>query len=110
MAGYLARLTDGGALVLHISNRHMELGRVVAAVGAAQNLVTYLKQDARPESVPSDYKMNAIIAALARKPADLGDLPARTGWQEIKPDPSVAAWTDDYSNILGAVMRKKLGH
>ena len=51
--------------------------------------------------------MNAIVAALARSPAHLGDLPRRPGWTEIKPDPRVAAWTDDYSDILGAIIRKK---
>ena len=40
IAGYLSRLEDDGVLVMHISNRHMELGRVVAAVGAAEGLVT----------------------------------------------------------------------
>jgi hypothetical protein len=109
IAGYLARLAPHGALVLHISNRHMELARVVAAVAAAEGLVTYVKVDRRPDSIPEDFKMNAMVAALARKPADLGDLPSRPGWHEIKPDPAVSAWTDDYSNIFGAILRKKLG-
>lgn len=109
LAGYLARLTGGGSLVLHISNRHMELGSVVAAVAATEGLVTYMKQDNRPDTVPTDYKMNAIVAALARRPSDLGDLPNRPGWQQINPTPGIAAWTDDYSNILGAILRKKLG-
>ena len=43
VAGYLARLEDNGVLVMHISNRHMELASVVAAVGAAEGLVTYLR-------------------------------------------------------------------
>jgi hypothetical protein len=108
MASYLAHLNPGGALVLHISNRHMELGRVVAAVGAAEGLVTYLKEDRRPGTVPTDFKMNALVAALARDRSDLGELPSRPGWQEIRPDPRVSAWTDDYSNIFGAILRKKL--
>ena len=110
IAGYLARLADNGVLVLHISNRHMELARVVAAVGAAEDLVTFIKQDDRPEQKPPDFKLNAIVAALARKPADLGDLPQRPGWREMPPEPGVTAWTDDYSDILGAILRKKFGH
>ena len=108
LGGYLARLAPGGALLLHISNRHMELGQVVAAVGATEGLVTYLKQDRRPDVVATDFKANALVAALARKPADLGDLPRRPGWREIAPDPRVAAWTDDYSDIFGAILRRKL--
>jgi spermidine synthase len=109
LAGYLAHLSPGGALVLHISNRHMELARVVAAEAAAEGLVAYVKEDRRPEAVPNDFKMNALVVALAHRPQDLGDLPSRPGWHEIKPDPRVSAWTDDYSNILGAILRKKLG-
>jgi hypothetical protein len=109
MAGYLAHLDPGGALILHISNRHMELARVVAAVGAAVGLVTYLKEDRRPATVPTDFKMNSLVAALVRDRSDLGELLSRPDWQEVRPDPRVSAWTDDYSNIFGAILRKKLG-
>jgi len=107
LAGYRARLAPGGALVLHISNRHMELGRVVAAIAAAEGLVTYIKRDARPDSGVADYKMNAMVAALAGNVSDLGDLPNRPGWRAVAPDPAVRAWTDDYSDILGAILREK---
>jgi hypothetical protein len=109
MASYLARLAPDGAVVLHISNRHMDLAPVVAALGAAEDLVAYLKEDTRPDVVPSDFKMNALVATLARRSADLGDLPTRPGWHRLAPDPRIAAFTDEYSNILGAILRKKLG-
>src|SRR5262249_37284462 len=91
MASYLARLAPGGAVVLHISNRHMDLAPVVAALGAAEGLVVYLKEDTRPDVVPTDFKMNALVAALARRSADLGDLPTRPGWQRLAPAPPTAA-------------------
>jgi hypothetical protein len=110
LAGYLSRLEPGGALLLHISNRHMDLAPVVAAVGAAEGLVTWLKQDDRPDDQQAlDFKTNAIVAALARSTSDLGDLPQRPGWREVKPEASVPAWTDDYSDLLGAILRRKFG-
>ena len=109
LTGYLSRLEKGGVIVMHISNRHMELDRVVAAVGAAEGLVSYIKQDNRPEIVPPDYKSNAIVVALTRDPANLGNLPKLSGWRRLAPDPRVPAWTDDYSDIVGAILRKKLG-
>jgi predicted O-methyltransferase YrrM len=108
VAGYLSKLAPDGVLVMHISNRHMELARVVAAVGAAEGLVTYFRQDDHRTSLES-YKAAAEVAALARSPAHLGDLPRRQGWAEIKPDPKVPAWTDDYSDVVSAIIRKKLG-
>jgi hypothetical protein len=109
IAGYLSRLSDDGVLVMHISNRHMELARVVAAVGATARLATYIRQDDRPTVSPPDYKKNALAAALARNPAHLGDLPQRRGWVEMQPDPNVPAWTDDYSDIVSAITRMKFG-
>jgi uncharacterized membrane protein len=107
--GYLARIEDGGAIVLHLSNRYMELGSVVAAVAAAEGLVAYFKDDYRTPTVPFDYRASASVAALARRRADLGDLPDRPGWHEIKPAPGLRIWIDDYSNVLGAILRKRFG-
>jgi hypothetical protein len=109
LSGYLARLETGGVVVVHISNRYMELGGVVAAMAAAEGLVAYRKDDDRPAPVPFDYKANASIVVLARRRGDLGDLPDRPGWGELKPTPGVTAWTDDYSNVLGAILRKRFG-
>ena len=50
------------------------------------------------------------MVALARNVADLGGLPAMAGWRKLAPNPSVAAWTDDYSDVIGALVRKKRGY
>jgi spermidine synthase len=107
LAGYRSRLLPGGVLVLHISNRHLELGQVVAAIAAGEGLVTFIKQDDRPDTAAADYKVNAMVAVLAHDAADLGDLPSRPGWRAVMPSPDVRLWTDDYSDILGAILRKK---
>jgi hypothetical protein len=109
LAVYLARLNEGGAILMHISNRHMELASVVAAMAAKTGLFGAIKEDKRPAAEPFDFKNNAIIAVMARKPSDLGDLLQRPGWQPLGSEPAIAAWTDDYSDIFGAIMRKKFG-
>ncbi len=108
-AGYLSRLNEHGVLVVHISNRHLELAPVVAAVGEAEGLVAYLKEDTAARSFETDFRTNSRVVALARKEADLGDLPTRAGWRRLTPEPGVAPWTDDYSNIIGTLWRKKAG-
>jgi hypothetical protein len=107
--GYLQHLADGGVITLHLSNRYMELASVVAAVAASEGLVVYFKDDHRAAPVPFDYKANASVAVLARKREDLGSLPERDGWAPIGAPEGVRIWTDDYSNILGAILRKRLG-
>ncbi len=106
-AGYVSRLSERAVIVAHISNRHMELTQLVAAVGKAEGLVTYVKRDTAADRFMADLKANAILAVVARNVADLGDLPNRPGWKRIDPDPSVHAWTDDYSDLLSAILRKK---
>jgi hypothetical protein len=107
VAGYLKHLNDGGVLLMHISNRYMELADTVAAVGAAEGLVSVIKIDDRPQSSSVDYKMNAEVVALARHPEDLGDLQARRGWRKLEAERGVQPWTDDYSNIFEAIIRKQ---
>jgi len=64
LAGYLSRLEPGGVLLLIISNRYMDVGPVAAPVGASEGLVTWLKQDSRPDIVPPDFKFNALPRRL----------------------------------------------
>ncbi|MET0669466.1 MAG: fused MFS/spermidine synthase, partial [Xanthobacteraceae bacterium] len=106
-AGYRARLSPNGVLAMHVSNRHMELASVVAAVGAEEGLVAYFRQDDQANNFLKDYRANAEVVVLAQSVAALGDLPQRYGWKKISPRRDVPAWTDDYSDVLGAILRKK---
>jgi hypothetical protein len=74
-----------------------------------QGPISYFKDDDRAVTVPFDYKANASVAVLARQLADLGDLPDRPGWHAVRPAPGFRIWTDDYSNVLGAILRKRSG-
>jgi spermidine synthase len=107
LTGYLARLDPDGVIAFHVSNRHMELASVVAAVGATAGLVAYFKEDEGANDFLQDYRANAQVVVMARRVADLGDLPSRPGWQPI--ESKVTPWTDDYSDVLHAILRKKLG-
>src|SRR4029077_13878157 len=106
-AGYLSRLTAHGAIVLHISNRHMALWRPAAAVGGAEGLAAYGKN---PPGTIADQLLQvpAEVVVFARDVRDLGDLPAQPGWVRLNPDSRVAPWTDDYADILGAILDRQL--
>ncbi len=104
--GYLRRLAPHGVIAVHVSNQHMELANVVAAVGKAEGLAAYERQDDQANDFTTDYRANADVVALARNTADLGDLPSRRGWRKLDPILGIAAWTDDYSDVLHAILRK----
>jgi hypothetical protein len=85
----------------------MELAKVVAAIGTAEGLVTFTKTDGKANQFVTDFHAAAIVAVLARNEADLDALPATEGWRKTDAG-TVVAWTDDYSDIIGAIVRKKL--
>jgi hypothetical protein len=107
-AGYLSRLTAHGMIVLHISNRHMALWRLAAAVGDAEGLLAYGKGQLPPDAKEGEWRQPAEVVVFARNARDLGDLPAQPGWKRLGPDPRVA-WTDDYADVLDAILDRKLG-
>jgi spermidine synthase len=109
MAGYLKRLAPHGVIAVHVSNRNMELASVVAAVGKSEGLAAYFKEDDQANDFVKDYRSNSQVVVLARNVIDFGDLPLRQGWRKLEPTPGVAEWTDDYSDVLRAILRKKLG-
>jgi hypothetical protein len=108
LRGYLAHLSPHGMLMVHISNRHLELAKVVAAVGATEGLTALVKTDHNHTDFTVDLRAAAMVAVLARREADFGTLAGADGWEKVDAG-AVAPWSDDYSDIIGAMLRKKLG-
>jgi len=107
IAGYFTKLAAGGIVVMHISNRHMELRSVLAAIAMSENLagagLLYRKS---PEDAGEPGKDTEAVV-LARSPDQIEQL-VDAGWQPFNPRSAdgVRAWTDDYANIIGAIMRR----
>jgi spermidine synthase len=108
ISGYVARLTPHGTIVMQISNRHMDLAPFVAATARAEGLFAIHRQDDIPNNFLTDYRAVASVVVLARSPSDFGDLPQQKGWQLLAAEAKTRAWTDDYSDVLGAILRRKL--
>jgi spermidine synthase len=106
MAMYKAKLAPHGMLVMHISNRHLELASVVAGIAAANGLITYIDDSTDIDEAANPYKYSGTVAAVARSEEDFGMLAQSRDWEPKTPDPAQWVWTDDYSNIVGAVLRK----
>ncbi len=107
MAIYKRKLAPDGVVVMHISNRHLELASVVTGIAAANQMKTWVYDaTSEEEGVDEYYVFTTEVTISARRPEDIGFLLEKTGWDAQEPDPAIRTWTDDYSNIVGAVLRK----
>jgi SAM-dependent methyltransferase len=103
MATYLRKLKPGGIVALHVSSRYMELVSVVAGIAQANGLVA--RQNPPEDVDPEAHEYTSAVVAAARKDEDFTTLVSNGNWMIVKPDPRQRVWTDDYSNVIGAVIR-----
>lgn len=107
MAIYKAKLAPQGAVVMHVSNRHLELASVVVGIADANGLKSWVFSE--DSGRDNEYIFSTTVVASAREADDVGALASSDKWDLTQPTTGQRVWTDDYSNILGAVWRRLRG-
>ena len=105
MRSYLAHVKPDGVVVMHLTNRNLELMSPVAAIAKAAGGYA-LEQSYRPPPgfTPfTDSREDAIL--IAREPAALTAFEVGPRWIPAQ-DHGVRVWTDDYTNLFGALIRR----
>jgi len=104
LALYLSRVDEDGILLLHVSNRHMALETVVARIAGELGVPARGKFHASAIEGEESYRsQSSTVVVLAHNEEALAAMSADAGWRELKSDGG-RVWTDDYSNIPGAIM------
>lgn len=96
-------LDDHGILFVHISNKHLDLKPVVAALARDAGLFAVLENHEPNEKVDGDLAYPSEWVALARQREDLGVVGTDARWRVLKVGRSYQSWTDDYSNVFGVI-------
>lgn len=102
--GYLTMLKPDGVVLLHLSNRNLDI--TMPAVAAAQALgkpslhQLYYESDTTPEM--AEASTEALI--LSPTPEGLRDFMADQRWN-TPARTAVRPWTDDYVNLFGSLQR-----
>ena len=101
---YLAKLAPAGFLAFHISNRSLALQPVLGDLAGELNLVCLARDDREldPFQVQGGKEPSHWLV-LARRPEDLGTILRDARWQPVSARPGKRVWTDDFSNLLGAM-------
>jgi hypothetical protein len=101
---YKDRLSPQGAVAMHVSNRHLELSSVVVGIADANDLKSWVfSEDTNRDG---EYIFSTTVVVSAREAADVGKLASSDQWALTEAGDDQRVWTDDYSNVLGAVWRR----
>jgi spermidine synthase len=103
VALYLGRLEPDGILAFHISNRHLSLRPVLAALAAEQGLAALVRKDARSDEETSRGQFPSEWFLMARRVEMLRPLDRDSRWVRPAVSADTRIWTDDYSDILSAL-------
>jgi hypothetical protein len=93
-------------LLLHISNRHLALEAPIAAT-AAQVGAQALIQNYRPAATADPAAAASDVMLVTRSPEIVARLTADPRWRLARGG-AVRAWTDDYTNVIGALIARAM--
>ncbi len=101
MALYRDRLTPGGLLVFHISNRFYDidipLGRGAEALGMRAMFQHHDEPGIREKGA-----LPSVVVAMTTDDTAITDLASDTRWRRLESDGG-PLWTDDYANLLSVL-------
>lgn len=104
---YLNALDEGGVLLIHISNRFIDLEPVLAAAALDCGCKAAIRRD---HGILADDIYPSSWVLLASDAADMRRVEQATGiqeWDELPP-PLARPWTDNYASILPLVKWNEL--
>lgn len=102
---YFRKLKPQGLIVVHISNRFLDLSPVVTALGKAMNAETRFSHNLGRLLAPPDIVMQGSIFGIMSRNDDLISIidERYTRWKPYS-GTELPVWTDDYANILAPML------
>ena len=98
---YLGRLAPDGVIAFHISNRHLTLRPVLAAVAEERGLSTLVQHD--PVTVAAEGRYASEWLLMARSSEAFGSLAEDPRWIRPAVPAGTRVWTDDFSDVLAVL-------
>lgn len=99
---YARALKPGGLLMVHISNRYLDLQPVLSAVARRQGWALALRDHEPDTDERIDRATRSIWVAMSKDPETVNRLRrvSEGAWMPVQSRPGFAPWTDDYATIL----------
>jgi hypothetical protein len=103
LALYRSKLREHGVIAFNVSNSYVDLQPVLGNLAHDASMACLAQEDTRstndgdPDTDGSDW------VVMARHTRDLTAVAPKPRWHDCRHSPGSAPWTDDYSNLLGAL-------
>lgn len=97
---YLSKLTPGGVVVVHISNRYLDLGPVVGNLSYDLGLTSLFRSNPQTLEQSAMGRSASDWVVIGRSLGDLGPLAADSRWISLVAEPGARVWTDDFSDVF----------
>lgn len=94
---YLSKLVNGGVLIVHVSNRYLDLTKVVGNFKLPTGYVGYLFD--RSDS-SAEYYVGHAVAIFTKEDYLPQTIGSSERWRTLERDPNFSDWTDDHTNIF----------
>jgi spermidine synthase len=102
---YLHKLSPRGVLAFHISSRYFDLRPVLSRLARDAQMVAYFGISTNVSAAEQiQGKEGSVWVIMARKPADIDAIAHDKRWMPADSNVKGAAWTDDYSDVLGSLV------
>ena len=103
LALYLRKLSDDGVVAFHISNRYLDLRPVIIALANDANVAGALGERSPDTEGRGKLYYGSRWMVLSRSRETLTELVKIDGWYALGKWPASRLWTDDYTDVLGAI-------
>jgi spermidine synthase len=107
---FLDKLKPDGVVLLHTSNRYLDLNAVLGSTlrRLPEGTAGLVMHDLRSDRTRHPAQSSSTVVVFAKSEAALQPYRALDGVSELE-EFGLSAWTDDYSDILGAFMSRLRG-
>ncbi|MEA2747279.1 MAG: hypothetical protein QOI41_1422, partial [Myxococcales bacterium] len=105
VAIYRRALAPGGVLLAHISNRHVRLEPIFAALAedAGMLAIGRIDREVTAEEKEAEKTPSHWVVLSTSGPALAAILAKNKEWHRLAPPPKQKVWTDDFADVLSAM-------
>ncbi len=97
---YLSKLKDDGVIAIHITNRYIDLSRVIGNVTRSSGIRALEKKHTPPQDATIIHDADPSMWAVVSRDNTLLTQLITQGWTPFPDDSQPTPWSDDYSGLF----------